>query len=147
MPPEPMPPITSAQLDAVLRFLPVFETPDYSYGEWFKPKNPHEWPHYTQSAEVREFVRILSQEGIVSPFNWVNWQDEAVRLYEDPHTLETADLDTLRRLLTLHIRKDRYSEGHLAAMLKEGHIIAILRRMAALRQGMEPPRDEAEADA
>jgi hypothetical protein len=35
--------------------------------------------------------------------------------------------------LTLHIRRDRFFEGHLANMIADGHIAAILRRMAAIR--------------
>jgi hypothetical protein len=54
-----------------------------------------------------------------------------------PGALETANLLTLRKLLTVHVRKDRFVEGHLARMLECGHITAILRRLREVRAGME----------
>jgi hypothetical protein len=69
----------------------------------------------------------------MEPFDWGEWQPRAHALYRDPQALGRARLSTLRRLLTLHVRKDRFCEGHLAAMLAEGHIQAILRRIAELR--------------
>ena len=48
----------------------------------------------------------------------------------------------LRRLLTFHVRKNVVCEGHLASMLREGQVQAILRRLTALADG---PLDEAGA--
>jgi Family of unknown function (DUF6508) len=52
---------------------------------------------------------------------------------QDPALLAQADLLTLRKLLTAHVRQDRFIEGHLAQMLENGHISAILRRLRELR--------------
>jgi hypothetical protein len=41
---------------------------------------------------------------------------------------------TLCRLYTLHVRKDRFCEGHFAAMLANGHIAALTRRLKAIRE-------------
>jgi hypothetical protein len=38
-------------------------------------------------------------------------------------------------LLTTHSRKDRFCEGHLAAMFENGHIVALLRRLRELKNG------------
>lgn len=142
---DPLPPITLEQLDAVLRFLPVFEQPGYSYGEWVGLSDAHRRPYYDSSPEVLAFLQALTREGIVAPFDWMAWSQEADRLYRDPAALATADLDTLRRLLTSHVRADRYGEGLLADMLEEGHITAILRRLAELRAEMASSPDHEHA--
>jgi hypothetical protein len=43
-----------------------------------------------------------------------------------------ADLGILRRLVTLHVRKDRLSDGHLKDMIAAGHIVAIVSRAGEL---------------
>ena len=136
---EPLPPITVENLDAVLRFLPIFQQPGYSYGEWVNLTDAHRRPYYDAGPDVTAFLQALSREGIVAPFDWMAWSSEADRLYRHPEALAVADLDTLRRLLTSHVRADRFGEGHLADMLEEGHITAILRRLAELRAAMESP--------
>ena len=54
-------------------------------------------------------------------------------------SLETADLTTLRKLLTTHVRADRFSEGHLAGVLQSGHIVAVLRRLRKIRDQLPKP--------
>ena len=47
---------------------------------------------------------------------------------EDSKKIDTASLEVIRKLLTTNARKERYCDGHLAAMFKNGHIVALLRR-------------------
>ncbi len=53
-------------------------------------------------------------------------------LIDDPDAVRSADLLTCRKLLTTHVRAYRFSEGHLAEVIKSGHIAAVLRRVAEL---------------
>ena len=46
--------------------------------------------------------------------------------------LSKANLQTLRKLLTAHVRADRFTEGHLAAMFESGHMTMILKRIAEI---------------
>ena len=50
----------------------------------------------------------------------------------DEKLLEKGDLETLRKLFTTHVRKDRCYEGHLDCMFECGHITAILERLQQL---------------
>lgn len=68
-------------------------------------------------------------------FDWPSWGDEA-RRYEHEEILATADLETIRKLLTGHVRNDRFCEGHLLSVLESGLITAILRRLRVIREGM-----------
>ena len=128
---EEVPKIGPEQLDAVLRFLPIFEQPGYSFGEVHAPEG--QFPFYAETREVLEFVQVLYQTEMVFPFNWNQWQDKARQYMVEPEMLASADLLTLRKLLTTHVRVDRFSEGHLGEMLENGHITAILRHLQQIR--------------
>lgn len=73
----------------------------------------------------------LYQNNFIQPFNWSVWE-EGKRLVDDPVLLQRADLQTLRKLLTLHVRADRFTEGYLAHLFGNGHIVMILRRIAEI---------------
>ncbi|MCE5254865.1 MAG: DUF6508 domain-containing protein [Actinomycetia bacterium] len=118
------------QIDSVLRFLPILERED------FVPStiDPGDllYPHVF-APELSEFEKTLYDSGFIFSYDWGAWQDEAVRYYQEPESLGGADLQTLRKLLTLHVRKERFCNGHLPAMIEHGHITAILRRLKDLR--------------
>jgi len=127
---DAIPALGPAQIGAVLEFLPVFEAAGYRFGEWETPEG--QFPYFAYSAEVSRFIQTLYAENIVIRFDWSQWQEAAKIYLDDRAALAGADLLTLRKLLTLHVRKDRFVEGHLAAMLESGHIMAILRRMSQI---------------
>jgi len=83
-----------------------------------------------------EFYRDLYLHHFIVDFDWPSWQHVAVEYYQNPDLIKNADLMTLRRLFTTHIRKDRFCEGHLLAVLERGHITAMLRRLAAIYKAM-----------
>jgi hypothetical protein len=120
------PPFTRANLQAVLKFLPVLEQPDFSPGEWISQEG--HLPYINYNSEMLDFLRALGNNGFVQPFNWMNWR-EGTQLVDNPTLLQKASLQTLRKLLTAHVRADLFSEGHLADMFESGHIVMILKRM------------------
>jgi len=122
-----VPEIGLQQLDAILRFLPIFEQSGYVFGEWRSLEG--QIPYYSMSREAKDFVQALHDQQIIFSFDWASWQEEAERYVSAPEALEMADTLTLRKLLTTHVRKDRFVEGHLASMLECGHITMILRRL------------------
>lgn len=127
-------PITVHSIDKLLKFLPIFEQGGYEFAKRRCEADP--FHYYNYSEEVIQFEQTLYNEGFIIPFDWVKWQDEAERLVSDPNALRAADLETLQKLLTTHVRKERFCEGHLAAMLREHHITAILLRLKEIREEM-----------
>jgi O-acetyl-ADP-ribose deacetylase len=123
---EKQKPVTTEGIKKLLKFLPVFEQKDYKFVDCITTTFP---PAVFYSIEVNQFISLLYDENFIFPFDWGKWQDEAKQLCLDPHALEKADFDTLQKLLTLHVRKERFCEGHLADVLENGHIAAILRRL------------------
>ena len=132
--------VTVEGIDKVLKFLPIFEKEGYSFCEW---KNGEEengvstFPHCSYSKEVCEFEGTLYEEGFIINFDWGKWQEQAKLCYSKPGLLNTADIITLQKLLTTHIRKDRFCEGHLAGVLEDGHIVKILLRLKDIRDKMK----------
>lgn len=127
-------PLSRETIEAVLKFLPEFQKEGFSAGTW--TSNPGEFPYISYSSQVLGFIRTLYDTRFLVGFDWGEWQDVAEAIYHHPEQLATADLITVRRLLTLHIRKDRFCEGHLASMLEEGHISGILQRLKVLTEEM-----------
>ena len=128
---DSIPEIGLQQIDAILKYLSIFEKQDYQFGQWVEPEG--QFPYFSFSPEVDEFIGALRKQGMIIPFDWRSWREEAERYQTNPEALETADLLTLRKLLTVHVRAERFSEGHLASVFESGHMTAILRRLKGLR--------------
>lgn len=114
----------------VLAFLPELEALDFQAGSW--RSRPGEMPYFEPSGVAERLVQAVYESGVAYDFDWVKWQDEAERLVQSDPGLGQAGLSILRKLLVLHVRKDRFCEGHFAEMLESGHVRAILRRVAVL---------------
>lgn len=126
------PPVSAEQIDAILPYLDAFERMGFTCGQW--PDDGQSLiPHFDYSDPVAQFVQALYDNGWIEPFDWTAWHDTAAQFVESPERLAAADAPTLRRLLTTHVRQDRFCEGHLAAMFESGHIVAVLRRLKEIR--------------
>jgi hypothetical protein len=127
-------PVNKQDIEAVLSYLPSFEKEGYDFGEMVEEKGVIPWADY--SGEVMEFYKDLYTHKFIVNFDWTSWQDIAFAYYENPELIKNADLKTIRRLFTVHIRKDRFCEGHLLSVLESGHITKILQRLAVIYQSM-----------
>jgi hypothetical protein len=127
---------TTKQIDAVLPFLDRFTADGFSVGTWNSP--PGQIPYFDTSQSVTEFQHALNENGWVTPsFDWPEWQKIAQEYVENPANVGSADAETIQKLFTTHVRKERFCEGHLAAMLENGHIVALLRRLSKIRHTLE----------
>jgi hypothetical protein len=82
---------------------------------------------------LNRFVQRSYDTGwILSDFDWSEWESAAFELSTDSDRLAAADALTLARLLTTHIRKDRFVEEHLASMAECRVLEAIGRRAQVL---------------
>ena len=83
--------------------------------------------------DKHSLLAVMHETGFTDPFDWNAWlQELPPGAFEDPAFLNGADLDTLRRLVTAHIRMDRFSGGHLDAVLASGYMDAAMSRAARL---------------
>jgi hypothetical protein len=124
--------ITAEDADALLRFLPELEKLNGQYGMWGENFGLPVYVNFNET--VHELIQCLYDHGWVYPFDWGAWQGEADKYWNDPELLATADTEVLRKLLTTHVRQDRFCEGHLLTALEGGHIMAILKRIDDIRK-------------
>ena len=96
---------TRSQLARVTRFLSIFERPGFTAGEWDRPE---------------------PDKGGIPPMPDVIFSDEVSEF------IAACYASTLLRLLTTHLRADRFCEGHLLGMFESGHIVRFLRRLKEL---------------
>ena len=122
--------INQEDIEAVLAYVPILSDPKFSFGEWRTPEG--QFPHYFFSSEANRLIDALNKLIIV--FDWPAWKEEAQTLMENPDALAKADLPTLRKLVTTHVRAERFNEGHLASQFKSGHLLAILQRLKEIRE-------------
>lgn len=127
---------TRADIDAVLAFLPIFDRPGFKFADEGEGEQQADgsftMPYEELSYDAIRFIEVLREHRfILSAFNWPEWQHEAERYINEPSALKSADLETICKLFTTHVRKNRFCEGHLAGMFKCGHVTLLLSRIAA----------------
>ncbi|MHB2018685.1 MAG: DUF6508 domain-containing protein [Candidatus Xenobia bacterium] len=119
------------ETDGIVGFLQTFEHAEFRAAEWIQPP-AGQMPYLRYHDTVNRFVAALYEHGWVDPtFNWTAWHGARQYVF-DPELLKQADVETLRRLLTTHVRQERFVEGHLANLFDQGYIVAILRRLREL---------------
>jgi hypothetical protein len=131
--------ISREGIDTLISLIPEIESHDGSYGE-------HDLRDGEGTLHIGPFIfsplldrisRAITDSGLTVKFDWPGWQGEAERICGDPETLKGADLETVRKLLSLHLRKERFCEGHLAAVCESGLMLSTLERLRALRDSGE----------
>lgn len=147
MPPEPAPTsypndqlITPKCIDNVVAFISLLESiPEEDIAHWpnlGKATNGAQLfslePEYAPA--VRAVMQAFNANNFLQPFDWGRWQSTAEKIVREPARLSKASLKTCAKLITLHVRKDRFCGGHFGEMVRCGHITAILRRLAQLRK-------------
>ena len=81
---------------------------------------------------MEEFYRAVAGEA------WVDRgyvPEDAHRMLQEEASVRAASLDQIRSMLTFCLRGERFSDGHWAEMIEEGHIRRLLERLAELRAG------------
>ena len=128
-------------IDWAVSFIEKFENPDEPLSTFIPPKAREDgiihvgW--HDLSPDVMDFYKGLYEKGLIIQFDWGAWK-AAKGYIDNPDLLAKAPLIDCLKLLTSHIRADRFAEGHLASVLNDGHIADILRRMREIREAGEP---------
>ena len=128
--------ITAEKMDELLRFLPLFERPDRDYvqawgGGETLPDGAITMPFPIYCDDVLEFFTLAGRP------HWADYgyqPREAYEMLDDDAFIAAASLDELKTMLTYCVRGERFADGHWAHMLESGRIVALLRRLAVLRQ-------------
>jgi len=129
--------MTREDIDALLAFLPLFERPGRAFAKWGGAEKNRDGsislPHPVYDDDVEEFFRRVGERG------WIDYgyrPMEAADMLADPEFVGRASLDDVRTMLTYCSRGERFCDGHWEWLLKGGQIVALLRRLRAIREQM-----------
>lgn len=141
--------ITRERIDELVRFLPTLDTPRAGINTTFHSLDreteggefimPH--PSYPYPPAVGDLFLLTSQEC------WCDFgysPKRAARMIRSDAVIASASLAQIKTMLTFCVRGERYCDGHWDAMIREGRIAAILRRLSQLRDTV-PDTDPAPA--
>lgn len=130
-------PVSIEQIEAVAKFLPIFENinPE-DFSRSVRLPGQEDVAYRVGQVEfhpaVYRFIQACYENGFVQPYDWSAWAKQVRRYMANSAHADTATLTTCIRLLTGHIRYERFCDGHLHSMFESGHLTAILRRLNVL---------------
>ena len=134
---------TTDDIDALLKFLPLFEQP----GREFSVVRGDEMiagvfslPYHDYAPDVMEFISLAEQDCWTDADFWTNSAyhlEQADTLLEDDDFPARASLAQIRTALTRCVRFERFCDGQLDGLLRSRFIVALLKRLRALRQEMQ----------
>lgn len=113
----PLPIISRDAVASVLDLAPQVDTLTAMAG----PIGPH--------PDLHAILVALDKTGFIAPFDWNAEFGNRLNDLTSDALLRNADLETLRKVLTAHIRLNRFSEGYLDAVIKQGKWTTIMSRL------------------
>jgi hypothetical protein len=126
-------------LESLAGFLDQLSNPSFMAGDWVFPESDSDkvllMPYVDFDDVVRNFIDSVYDNGwLDTRFDWPKWagSPEAAQLQNDPHAIAAAAPQELSRLLTVCLRRDRFSEGALLEDFNSGLILRIVQRAAVL---------------
>lgn len=123
-----------AAIDALLRFLPLFEVPGRTFVKTvhggLRDDGLLVGPYPEYEDDVLEFYMLAGQP-CWSDFDYK--PREAARMLADEEFISQCSLEDIKTMLTYCVRGERFSDGHWAIMLTSGRVVALLNRLNALR--------------
>ena len=140
----PNAPITLEDINALLRFLPLFDVPGRSFARWTQPRKTASgalvgpYPEYPD--DVQAFY-LLAGSGCWQDFGYS--PKRSSEMLADPERIRTATLPEFRSMLTYCVRSERFGDGSWEHWLQEGYIVALLKRLQALRATFQKDTQEA----
>ena len=124
--------LTPARMDALLEFLPYFQNQRARFGKPPTVVDMVASPTIFTEKSLR-FYDACYETRFVQPFDWSAWTSRHERLVFRGEGIENLALEELGRLLTTHVRGDRFNDGHLLEVMRSGQMGRILARLRQLR--------------
>lgn len=128
--------ITPAGMRRVLSFGPMFADTSTSYGEGPAVEAADDNTMTLRPAMPAErasaFVAACDEENFLQPFDWGEWSSHHEADLCSREFIRSADLVAIVKMLTTHIRADRFCDGHLLCVMDDGTIGAILDRLQSI---------------
>lgn len=81
-----------------------------------------------ENVKISEFLDVLYKMEIIVDFDWPDWEEGKLILNSGNFNGE-FDAITLVKLITTIVRSDRFNEGLLEIMCKNGFVVHILKSL------------------
>ena len=129
---------TPAQVDELLRYLPDVEaSPNRVFPSLQGPTaQPNISVGFDYPVWVIRFFKVAAEP------QWADYDYDPAStglLIQDDAAVSSASMAEIRSMLTFCVRGERFCDGHWEAMIREGRISALLRRLLELRDSL--PKD------
>lgn len=134
-PSKESPPVDPTAVQWAVSFIDRFENPTGKFGILHgvekQPDGSMTLPWYEYRPVVTEFIQGLYDRQLNVVFDWGKWK-RGEKLFADPGLIGDATAADCLKLITLCVRKDRFSDGFMAEALERGVITACLKRLRNL---------------
>ena len=90
-------------------------------------------PYPKYDPLVEEFFRHVSG-------SWIDYEydpEQAYQMLKDENRVKVASLTEIKTMLTFCVRGERFSDGHWAAMIEQGHIRRLLERLNEIKRELK----------
>jgi hypoxanthine-DNA glycosylase len=132
--------LTIEGIDSLLGYLPYFKGEGNHFYEIMGSgkEGVHLMDPYNYSSEVVEFITLLSKVGFIGPeYNTEKAKSRISEYIKNPVLIASADLRTLREILTVGVCDDRFCSGMVACMIDDGTIKGCLQRLETIRSKLK----------
>jgi uncharacterized protein DUF6508 len=88
------------------------------------------FPYPNYNPVVEEFFGLLSSD------DWLDHEynpEWAHQMLKDQNGIKTSSLSQIKTMLTFCVRGERFSDGHWAQMIEQGHIRRLLERLNEIK--------------
>lgn len=89
----------------------------------------NQMPWVEKKEIVTRFFNLVYELGIVTAFAWPKWKKGFTILETEGYDFTQLDKITLCKLITVHVRGDKFSEGNLVRAFESGQMQNILRAL------------------
>ena len=86
--------------------------------------------------DLHPFLGSLESTGFIEPFDWQAWVDAiGEEKVSDTNYVASADLNAIRKLMTAHLRLERFNAGHIQELFTSGYMDSVATRLQNLNTG------------
>ena len=117
----PLPEISHDAIDEVLRQAPGV----IALAQSSEPADGH--------SNLLNLLAAMELTDFTAPFDWQSEFSKRPEFLQSVEVVDHADLETLRKIMTAHIRIDRFDPWHLDALIKSGYWTHCIERLHQLR--------------
>ncbi|WP_340200807.1 DUF6508 domain-containing protein [Ascidiimonas sp. W6] len=91
-------------------------------------REPEEYP--SPHPDLHPFLGMLEHSGFTEVFDWGTWIESiGVDNLNSTDYLEKANLETLRKLMSAHLRMERFYAGHIQKLFTSNYMNKFFQRL------------------